>query len=144
MRHYKRKVTKNVMKKVTINPGICNLITSVIATSEDQMEVTLNVTSGCEAVKKMMLELGDTFDAYEICLTRPGHGPFYEYAAANFPGHASCPAIAGILNAPKWNVGLLSSRMLLYILKNKAFQLILVLLFYIRYLKTFIEHGNSR
>jgi hypothetical protein len=94
---YEKKGITNIMKKVTINPGICNLITCVIASSEDQMEVTIKVTSGCEAIRKMMQELGDTFDAYEICLTQPGSGPLYEYAAANFPGHASCPAIAGII-----------------------------------------------
>lgn len=84
------------MTKVSINPGVCNLITKVEASSEDQMEVTLKVTSACEAVRNMMKELGDTFDAFEICLSKPGTGPFYEYAAKHFPGHAACPSIAGI------------------------------------------------
>ena len=85
------------MTKVKIDPGICNLITSVEAHSEDQMEVTVKVKSGCESINKMFKDLGDTFDAYEICLTKPGANQFYEYASENLPGHASCPAIAGII-----------------------------------------------
>ena len=85
------------MKKVRIEPGVCGLITAVEAESEDGLEVTVRVKSGCAAIQKMMEELGDTFDAYELCLCKPGDGPFYDYAREHFPGHASCPAIAGIL-----------------------------------------------
>ncbi len=85
------------MKKVVINPGPCNFITTVTAESEDQMEVTVTVKSGCESIRNMMEELGNTYDAYEVCLTKPGCGLFYEYASEKFPGHASCPAINGII-----------------------------------------------
>lgn len=34
------------MAKVTINPGVCGLITSAEAVSEDGMEVELHVKSG--------------------------------------------------------------------------------------------------
>ena len=85
------------MTKVRIEPGVCGLITTVTAESEDQQEVTIMVASGCESVRKMMEALGDTFDTYELCLTKPGVGPLYEYASENFPGHASCPVIAGII-----------------------------------------------
>ncbi len=85
------------MKKVKIDPGVCGLLTAVEAESEDGMEVRIRVKSGCESIRKMMEELGDTFDAYEVCLVKPGDGPFYEYACAHFPGHAACPAIAGII-----------------------------------------------
>lgn len=82
--------------KVTVRPGVCGFITHVSAESEDQMEVKLKVASGCEAVRKMMAELGDTFDAYGLCLAKPGCGPLYEYASENFPVHAACPVIGGI------------------------------------------------
>ena len=81
------------MTKVRIEPGVCGFVTSVTAHSEDQMEVTVQVKSGCESVRQMMAALGDTFDAYELCLCKPGDGPFYDYAREHFPGHASCPAI---------------------------------------------------
>ena len=85
------------MTKVTIDPGVCGLITSVEASSEDKMDVTVKVKSACTAVQKMFEELGDKFDAYEVCLSKPGENVFYQYAAEHFPGHASCPAIAGIV-----------------------------------------------
>lgn len=85
------------MTKVTIDPGICNLLTTVEAESADQMEVKVKVKSGCQSINQMFKDLGDTFDAYEICLTKPGANAFYEYAAEHLPGHASCPVIAGII-----------------------------------------------
>ena len=85
------------MTKVTINPGVCGLITTVEAHSDDQMEVKVTVKSGCEAVRKMMEELGDTFDAFACCLGKPGTSVFYDYAREHFPGHASCPTLARIL-----------------------------------------------
>ena len=79
------------MTTVMIDPGVCNFVTKVTAESEDQMEVKLHVSSGCAAVQKMMAALGDTFDAYELCLAKPGAGPLFEFAGENFPVHAGCP-----------------------------------------------------
>ena len=85
------------MTKVTVDPGVCGLMTLVEAASEDQAEVLLKVRSGCPSVEKIMEELGEVFDAYELCLAKPGADPLHEYAAAHFPGHASCPVLAGII-----------------------------------------------
>lgn len=85
------------MTTVEINPGACGLITEVTAESEDQMDVIVKVKSGCPNIQKMFEELGDTFDAFDVCLKRPGENEFYEYALRNFPGHAACPTIAGII-----------------------------------------------
>lgn len=85
------------MTKVKIDPGVCNLLTTVEAKSEDGMTVTLDVKSACPSVQAMIKELGNTFDAYEVCLTKPGGNVFYEYALEHFPGHAACPAISGIV-----------------------------------------------
>ena len=84
------------MTKVIIEPGICGFTATVTAESEDQEEVTLQVSSGCKAIQGMMAALGNTFDAYELCLAKPGTNPLYEYASENFPVHAACPVIAGI------------------------------------------------
>ena len=84
------------MTKVIIEPGICGFTATVTAESEDQEEVTLQVSSGCKAIQGMMAALGNTFDAYELCLAKPGANPLYEYASENFPVHAACPVIAGI------------------------------------------------
>ena len=86
------------MTKVTINPGVCGLLTRVEAqTDEDCEEVTVKISSACEAVRKMYEELGSEYDAYEVCLVKPGVNAFYEYASKHFPVHASCPVIAGIV-----------------------------------------------
>ena len=84
------------MAKVSIEPGICGFTALVTAHSEDRHNVELSVTSGCEAVQKMMQELGHSFNAFELCLVRPGCGPLYHYAAQHFPAHCACPVIAGI------------------------------------------------
>ncbi|HJD23332.1 MAG TPA: hypothetical protein H9694_04215 [Firmicutes bacterium] len=84
------------MTKVVIEPGACALKAVVTAESDDQQQVKLHVSSGCKAVQEMMKDLGDAFDAYELCLVKPGMGPLYEYASEHFPAHACCPVIAGI------------------------------------------------
>ena len=86
------------MKKVKVNPGVCGLKTIIEAESmEDDMEVRLKVTSACDAVTKMMEALGDTFESFDICLRKPGQGPFFEYASKHFPVHCACPTISGII-----------------------------------------------
>jgi hypothetical protein len=94
------------MTKVIINPGICKLKTKVTAESDDNTEVKIQVATNCQAVKDMMKELGDTFDAYELCLVKPGKGPLYEYASEHFPVHVGCPVIAGIIKCAEVECGL--------------------------------------
>jgi len=85
------------MTKARINPGVCGFVANVEAHSDDGLEVKLIVKSGCESVVKMFKELGDVVDSYEVCLAKPGKGPFYEYASENFPAHCGCPIIPGIV-----------------------------------------------
>ncbi|MEF9990047.1 MAG: hypothetical protein RSA86_03705 [Christensenellaceae bacterium] len=85
------------MTKVLINPGVCGFVTSVEAVSQDKMNVTVTVKSGCKSVMEMFEELGTEFDAFAVCLKKPGDNIFYEYAAKKFPVHAACPVIAGVL-----------------------------------------------
>ncbi len=87
------------MTKVKIEPGICGFSTTVraVADADDETELTVKVATGCPSVKAMMAALGDSFDAYEVCLKKPGEGPFYDYAREHFPVHVSCPVINGII-----------------------------------------------
>ena len=85
------------MTKVRIDPGICGLITTAEALAEDETNVKLRITSACKSIREMAEALGEDYDAYELCLRKPGEGPFYEYAQEHFPVHVSCPAINGIL-----------------------------------------------
>ena len=88
------------MTKVRIEPGVCGFTAEVIADSEDQMEVTVQVVSGCKAVQ----------DAYEVCFQKPGANLFYEYARDHFPGHAGCPIAAGITKCIEAECGLALKR----------------------------------
>lgn len=81
------------MTKVRIEPGICGFMAITEAEATEDYTVRLRVASGCGAVQEMMKALGSAFD---VCLTKPGTGPFYTYAAEHFPVHTSCPVIAGI------------------------------------------------
>ena len=94
------------MTKVRIEPGICKFTTVVTANSEDGMEVELDVHSGCKAVQDMMKELGRSFNAFALCLVKPGCGPLYEYASEHFPVHVGCPVIAGITKCAEAECGL--------------------------------------
>ena len=84
------------MTKLKVDPGICGMVATVSASCEDGETVTVAMESPCPAIQKMMAELGPEFDMFEICMIKPGTGPFYEYAAENLPGHAGCPICAGI------------------------------------------------
>lgn len=94
------------MTKVKIEPGICGFTTLVTAENQGDDEILLHVETGCPNVTKMMEALGNTFDAFETCLAKPGAGPFYEYAAQHFPGHGACPVIAGICKSIEAEDGL--------------------------------------
>lgn len=85
------------MTTVEINPGICGFVTTVTAESDDEQEVKVSVQSGCASIQKMMEDLGGEFDAFEVCLVRPGEGALFEYAAKHFPVHAACPVLSGII-----------------------------------------------
>jgi hypothetical protein len=85
------------MTKTEINPGVCGFTTIVKADSQDGQTVTISAASGCKAVQNMMKAVGNSFDAFELCLAKPGTGALYEYARQNFPGHCACPVIAGII-----------------------------------------------
>ena len=85
--------------KVEIMPGICKQLCTVNAELVDEDEVKLEVHTTCKAITGMFEELGDTFDCLEVCLQKPGVGPFFDYAQQHFPVHVSCPAICGIIKA---------------------------------------------
>jgi hypothetical protein len=94
------------MTKVEINPGPCGFVTRVTAQKEGRRNVKIQVETKCEAVQKMMDSLGDTFNSFDVCLVRPGKGPFYDFASENFPVHVGCPVIPGIVKCVEGECGL--------------------------------------
>lgn len=85
------------MTRVKIDPGICGLNTKVEAAAEDETAVKVKIYSACPSIQAMAKALGEDFDAYELCLQKPGEGPLYDYAREHFPVHVSCPALNGII-----------------------------------------------
>jgi len=85
--------------KVRIDPGVCGFICNVEAITEDGMNCKLVIHSGCEPIAHLTKANGDTFNAYDICLAKPGKGAIYEYASEHFPSHCCCPVPAGIIKA---------------------------------------------
>ena len=86
------------MTKVRIDPGICGLKTKVEVEANEDNEVVVKIISACQAIKTMAAEVGEEFDAFEICMQKPGNGPFYEFArSGKAPIHAACPVISGII-----------------------------------------------
>ena len=94
------------MTRVKIDPGICSLNTKVEAQAQDDNQVTVKIYSACKSIQDMARDLGEEFDAFDICLQKPGKGPFYEYAQEKFPIHVSCPAINGIIKCVEVECGL--------------------------------------
>ena len=95
------------MKKLLIDPGVCGFRTLVTAVyDEEEDEVTLRVDSGCQHVREMMDALGDTFDSFALCLSRPGKNELYQFTAEHFPPHAACPVLAGIVKCAEAECGL--------------------------------------
>jgi hypothetical protein len=96
------------MTKVRIDPGICGFTTIVKAqkSDDDEQEIHLEVASGCKAVQELMKTIGDTVDAYELCLVKPGKGPLFDFASQHFPIHVGCPVLSGITKCVEAESGL--------------------------------------
>ena len=86
------------MTKVRIDPGICGLKTIVEAQADEDNCVTLNITSDCGTIRKLKEAMEEEYDAYDVCMQKPGTGPLYDIAReGRLPLHASCPVINGII-----------------------------------------------
>ncbi len=94
------------MTRVKIEPGVCGLGTKVEAVADDDGGVNVKICSECKSIQEMAKTLGEEFDPYEICMTRPGCGPFYEYAREGKGIHAACPTISGIIKCVEAECGL--------------------------------------
>ncbi|MCF0142930.1 MAG: hypothetical protein HUJ75_06085 [Parasporobacterium sp.] len=96
------------MTRVKVEPGPCGFTTLItaVADEDEPTEVKVKVACGCKHVQDMMAAVGDTLDAYEVCLVKPGKGPLFEFASENFPVHVACPVIGGITKAIEAEAGL--------------------------------------
>ena len=94
------------MTKVKIDPGPCGFKTVVTAEMNDDDLAEVKVGCGCKAIQDMMAAIGNELDPYEVCLVKPGTGPMFEFASENFPVHAGCPVLSGIIKCIEAEAGL--------------------------------------
>ena len=95
------------MTKIKVHPGPCGFNAIIAAdTIEEDEEIEVSVNTGCKAVQGMMEALGNRYDAYEVCLCKPGQDKFHSYASQHFPVHAGCPVIISILKCIEAEAGL--------------------------------------
>ena len=99
------------MTKVRINPGVCNLITTVTAEAQKKRQIKLTIESACPGVSKILETLGtDTVSGMEICFAPPGTNAIYQAAAKCCPAHGCCPVCAGITKCIEAEAGLALKR----------------------------------
>ena len=91
------------MTKIVIDPGICGLITEVVATMDGEM-CALEIKTDCEALQEMAKELTQVDPMVEIGFFR--EGPLTLRMFATHCPHPSCPVPAGILKAVEVAAGL--------------------------------------
>ncbi len=58
------------MVRTEISAGVCGFHTTILAESADSQNVTLEITSDCETIRKLAASLKDPVDAYQEI----GHG----------------------------------------------------------------------
>ena len=91
------------MVKTVIDPGICGFVTEVVAVMDGSM-CSLEITSGCECIRKMAEELTEVDPMVEIGFFR--EGPLTLRIFAKHCPHPSCPVPAGILKCVEVEAGL--------------------------------------
>ena len=99
------------MTKVRINPGVCNLITTVTAEAQKKRIVKLTIESDCPGVSKILETLGtDTVSGMEMCFAAPGTNAIYQAAGKCCPAHGTCPVCSGITKCIEAEAGLALKR----------------------------------
>ncbi len=92
------------MTIVKIEPGICGMISTIKAESEDGQTVNLEIESVCPSIAALNQSLA-TVDAYEVCFAKFSASPVYQAAEENFK-HAACPVPTAIIKAIEAEAGL--------------------------------------
>jgi hypothetical protein len=92
------------MAQVSINAGICGYSTNVLAQSDEEKNVTLEIHTDCPNLKALETELTE-LNAYEECFEKIGEGLVYD-AVRKTCRHAACPVPCGIMKAVEVAAGL--------------------------------------
>lgn len=92
------------MAKAEICAGICGFTTTVVATSNGDGTIHLEVESGCKAVLKLAEQLRDVDPYREFTWRR--QGPLTLQLAPQCLSHPACPVPSGIIKVVEVEAGL--------------------------------------
>jgi len=92
------------MAVVTVNPGVCGFATRIVATANEDYEVSVTITSGCEHIKQLAEQITTHSPLREMRL--PMAATTVYQAAGPCKLHASCPVPSAILKAVEVAAGL--------------------------------------
>ena len=98
------------MARTQISSGVCGFVTTVVAKSEDQQNVTLSIESDCPSVMGISKQLNArTFDAFQEIGPCKQQASMYDTKimsqCSKLP-HVACPVPSGICKAIEVAAGL--------------------------------------
>ena len=84
------------MTRVTVNPGVCGMVSTIDVSRDGQWQVKLIINSDCDMVK----ELGEKLAQIDLrdALKSQAESIVYEWAS-RVRSHAACPVPMAILKA---------------------------------------------
>lgn len=83
------------MAKISVNPGICGLMSEIEVTSVDGMNATFKVETDCPHIKAMAAAV-PSVNGYEEVFKKYGEGDI-ALAAKEYCEHAACPVPTAML-----------------------------------------------
>jgi len=92
------------MAVVTVNPGICGFTARITATSNEDYEVSVTITSACEHIQRLAEQITTLSPFREVRAPMPATSVYQ--AAGPCKLHAACPVPSAILKAMEVAAGL--------------------------------------
>ena len=92
------------MATIQVDPGICGMVSSVRAESEDGQTCTIAVDSPCEAIRALGEEVKE-LDGFKAAFSSFAENPVYIAAGKHYK-HAACPVPSAIIKAAEVACGL--------------------------------------
>jgi hypothetical protein len=89
---------------VKVNPGVCGLKTTIVASSENNRQAALDIKTDCPNLKPLESEL-KTADAYKEVFAKFGKSGIFE-TTAKYCKHSACPVPTAILKGIEASCGL--------------------------------------
>jgi hypothetical protein len=94
------------MTHVVVNPGVCGFLTDIRVEKLGAKEVKIDVDTGCKMIARLVEDLGETVDPFDLLGLSQGGAPLLEQGRAGTRIHAACPVIAGVAKAVEASCGL--------------------------------------